>query len=266
MTKTLHQLWTRYFPISVYVRDLISSGKIGTVERTFADTSVGAPPEKSFNPGHRMVNPDLAGGALLDLGIYSLTWIFQTLYTVQGEPKQTPKVISAMRKWTSGVDQMTTMILVFPRKDEGDAHGIATTSLRTSSDPSNGKATIPSIRIQGTEGEIQVFPPSFCPRRSKLILKDGTITEKTWSHPGPGKDSGFKNGYADQQAPDGEGMGMFWEADECAYAIREGRKEGQYESLEESLIIMEVMDEVRKQGGMVLPDKVETTNYPVHGM
>jgi hypothetical protein len=57
---------------------------------------------------------------------------------------------------------------------------------------------------------------------------------------------------------------MFWEADECAYAIRDGRKEGQKESLEESLVIMKVMDEVRRQGGMKLPDKIETTDYPVN--
>ena len=37
----MEAVWTRYMPVSIYVRDLISSGKIGTVERTFADLSIG---------------------------------------------------------------------------------------------------------------------------------------------------------------------------------------------------------------------------------
>ena len=52
-------------------------------------------------------------------------------------------------------------------------------------------------------------------------------------------------------------------ADECAYALQEGRKEGQYESLAESIVIMETMDEVRRQGEMRYPEKIETTEYPV---
>ena len=81
-------------------------------------------------------------------------------------------------------------------------------------------------------------------------------------HFGPGKGSGFYNGFGGMNA-EGEGHGMFWEADECAYGIRDGRKEGRLESLDESLVIMKVMDEVRRQGGMKLPDKIETTDYPV---
>jgi hypothetical protein len=45
--------------------------------------------------------------------------------------------------------------------------------------------------------------------------------------------------------------------------LKEGRKEGQYEGLDESLVIMKVMDEVRKQHGFKLPEKIETTDYPV---
>ena len=258
------QLWTRYFPLSIYARELITSGRLGTVERTFADLSMGMPPETSFDAKHRMVNPDLAGGALLDLGIYALTWVFQTLYTVQKNPMQ-PTVVSAMRKWESGVDQQTTMLLTFPREKEGDAHGIATTGMRVSSDP-NDKGEAPSIRIQGTKGELMVYPPAFNPQRTKLVLADGTVEEKTWTHPGPGPGSGFKNGFGSARMPEGEGMGMFWEADECAFALKEGRKEGQYESLEESAVIMRVMDEVRQQGGMKLPEKIETTDYPVEDM
>ncbi|KAK1824652.1 D-xylose 1-dehydrogenase (NADP(+)) [Friedmanniomyces endolithicus] len=68
----MEAVWTRYFPLSIYVRDIITSGKIGPVSRTSADLSMHMLPEKTFEDTHRMVNPDLAGGALLDLGIYAL--------------------------------------------------------------------------------------------------------------------------------------------------------------------------------------------------
>ena len=56
---------------------------------------------------------------------------------------------------------------------------------------------------------------------------------------------------------------MFWEADEAALAITEGRKEGKFLGLDESIVIMEVMDEARRQGDFKLPEKIETTDYPV---
>ena len=251
------------FPLSIYVRDIITSGKIGKVSRTFADLSMIMLPEDTFADSHRMVNPDLAGGALLDLGIYALTWIFQTLYTTQKDPKA-PSVLSTMRKYKLGTDEQTSMLLTFPAtSDRGEAHGIATTGMRTGADPDGKGSAGPAIRVQGEAGEIQVYHPAFRPTKTKLVLKNGTVEEKDWTQPGPGKDSGWKNGFGGDFQPVGEGQGMFWEADEAAEAVLEGRKEGKYENLAESILIMEIMDEVRKQGGLEYPSKIETLDYPV---
>ncbi|KAF4552235.1 D-xylose 1-dehydrogenase (NADP(+))-like protein 2 [Elsinoe fawcettii] len=260
----MEAVWTRYFPLSIYVRDIISSRKIGTVYRVEADTSPGiVNPEKAFEDTHRMVNPDLAGGALLDLGIYSLTWVFQCLYTTQPKnERKAPKVVSAVTKYKTGVDESTSIILTFPRK-EGEAHGVATTSMRTMSDP-DGKGSVgPAVRVFGTEGEIQVFFPTYRPTRTRLVKPDGTVEDKEWKQPGPGKGSGWYNGFGGGNQEEGEGQGMFWEADEAGFALKEGRKEGQYEDLDESLTIMEVMDEVRRQNDLMYPDKIESTDYPV---
>jgi dihydrodiol dehydrogenase / D-xylose 1-dehydrogenase (NADP) len=263
----MEAVWTRYFPLSIYVREQITSGRIGPVARVFADNSMALNPEESFKDGkHRMVNPDLAGGALLDLGIYSLTWVFQTLYHTQPEDaRQPPKVIAALKNYgaTKNADETTTIVLSFPRSEEagGEAHAIATTSLRIATTP-GGNTETPGIRIQGPKGEIQVFPPAFRPTKTKIILKDGTVEDKDWPQPGPGEGSGWYNGFGGGKNSEGEGHGMFWEADEAATALVEGRKEGKYESLAESIVIMEVMDEVRKQGGLSYPEKIETTKYP----
>ncbi|CZT16328.1 related to dimeric dihydrodiol dehydrogenase [Ramularia collo-cygni] len=257
----MEAVWTRYFPLSIYVRDIITSGKIGTVLRTSADLSIGAGSD-SFGDEHRMVNLNLAGGALLDLGIYALTWVFQTLYHTQKSP-QAPKVSSTMQKYKTGADEQTSILLKFPREGLPDAHGIATTSMNVAGDPDKKASAGPAMRIQGTKGEIQVFHPAYRPTKTKLVLVDGTVEDKTFTIPGPGKGSGWKNGFGGDWQPEGEGQGMFWEADEAAFALRDGRKEGQYESLEESLTIMRVMDEVRKQNDLVYPHKIETTQYPV---
>jgi len=261
----MEAVWTRYFPLSIYVRDSITSGKLGTIRRAQADNSIGTASE-DFGDSHRMTNPDLAGGALLDLGIYSLTWIFQTLYHTQPEnERQPPKVMSAMKKYKTGVDEMTTALLVFPRSEKfgGDAHGIATTTFRTSSDPDGKGSAGPAIRVQGDKGEIQVWFPPFRPTKTRIVLNDGTVEDKEWTIPGPGKGSGFKNGFGGQWNAEGEGHGMFWEADEAGTALKEGRKEGKYEGLHESIVIMETMDEIRRQNNMTYPEKIESTDYPV---
>ena len=264
----MEAVWTRYFPLSIYVREQITSGRLGPVARVLADNSVASDPEKSYSDGkNRMVNPDLAGGALLDLGIYSLTWVFQTLYHTQPEKtRQPPKVLAALKTYgpTKAADEASTIVLSFPRSEQegGEAHAVATTSLRVTTFPAS-KEDVPGIRIQGPEGEVQVFGPAFRPTRTRLVLKDGTVDDKNWPQPGPGKGSGWYNGFGSTMQPEGEGQGMFWEADEAATAVFEGRKEGRYEGLAESILIMEVMDEVRKQGGLVYPQKIETLDYPV---
>lgn len=159
----MEAVWTRYFPLSVYVREQITSGRIGPLHRVLADNSMALNPEQSFSDGkHRMVNPDLAGGALLDLGIYSLTWVFQTLYHTQPESaRQKPKVLAALKTYgqTKAADETSTIVLSFPRPEElgGEAHAVATTSLRVATAPGQNVDTA-SIRIQGPKGEIQVFP------------------------------------------------------------------------------------------------------------
>lgn len=53
------------------------------------------------------------------------------------------------------------------------------------------------------------------------------------------------------------GHGMFWEADACARAIRDGKKEADRCPLAESLMVMEIMDGIRKQNDFVYPQELE---------
>lgn len=252
----MEAVWTRYFPLSIEIRKAIQDGKIGEVLRVNADLSIGEIPEESFDTGHRMVNKDLAGGVLLDLGIYSLTWLFQTIYhTLPAEKRQTPKVIGVVMtpEPRTGADEATTMLLDFPVSTptgKSRAHGIATAGLRTHFDHGRDtKQATPAVRIFGDKGEIQVFGAIYRPSRYRITYaKDGDKQQ-------PDEDKTF-------EFPGGI-HGMSWEADEAARCFLAGRLESESMPWSESITIMETMDEVRRLGGLTYPEIIETTKYPV---
>ncbi|KAK4095182.1 hypothetical protein Purlil1_878 [Purpureocillium lilacinum] len=247
----MEAVWTRYFPLSIKIRELITSGEIGTVYRTLADLSFnenkdGQDGTVNFPDTHRMVNKDLAGGALLDLGIYALTWVFQTLYHVQpGKDKEAPKVVAAINKYKTGADEMTSIICQFPGHK---SMGVATTSILVASNPDDN-TTAPAIRIQGSKGEIQVTHPAFRPTEFRVIKKGREGKVDVVDCPIP-KDP--KRNW---------GHGMFWEADECARCVRDGKKESATLPWSESIVIMETMEEVLKQGGVEYPELITTDVY-----
>ncbi|KAL1955616.1 hypothetical protein VTO42DRAFT_8349 [Malbranchea cinnamomea] len=254
----MEAVWTRFFPVSVQIREAIRQGEIGDVVRVIADTSAGAGDdvEKRWGVKHRMVNMDLAGGALLDLGIYSLTWVFQALYhTLPISERQPPSSINAhvIKYPQTGADESTSVILEFPRSTPSGkykAHGVALTSLRVNVNPDGKFSAGPAIRIQGTKGEIQVIGHAYHPDGFRIIPRkipgepEKPIREVLGEFPGNGK-------------------GMYWEADEVARCVRDGKLESNTMSWEETLVIMRVMDEVRRQNGLVYPEKIESTKYPL---
>ncbi|PGG95630.1 hypothetical protein GX51_08198 [Blastomyces parvus] len=249
----MEAVWTRFFPLSVQIRELVVKGEIGEVVRVVADTSCGSTdPEGEWGTTHRMVNMDLAGGVLLDVGVYSLTWAFQILYHTRplAERKPPSTISSQMIHYpATGADESTTVLLEFPQSTPAGTHkaqAVAMTNFRLISDPDGKWSAGPTVRIQGTRGEIQVFGYPFHPDSFKVIpLGEGrAIREVVGEFPGQGK-------------------GMYWEADEAARCVRDGKLESETMSWEESLVIMDVMDEVRKQGGLRYPDEIESTEYPV---
>ncbi|WPH03571.1 Hypothetical protein R9X50_00645300 [Acrodontium crateriforme] len=242
----LEALWTRFFPLCAKVRDLVASGVIGTAYRVIADTSINL--EISGSPGdlhedHRLLKRDIGGGAMLDLGIYSLTWIMQILYHLQREEdKERPVVVSAVNAYPTGVDEMASFILNFRRQK---AMGIGMTSLRIASGVDYDFTAGPTVRIQGSSGEIQVFGPAFKPKRYCVIRKDGNGEIETEECPIP------KDKHRDDW-----GHGLFWEADECARCIKDGKLESEIMPLDESVLIVEIIESILNSGGIRYPDAI----------
>lgn len=252
----MEAVWTRYFPLSVKIRELVKDGAIGKVHRVTADLSFASATGKDnrleFADEHRMVNTDLAGGALLDLGIYSLTWVFQILYHCQdSQQKEKPNVLAAINKYErTGADELTSAIIQFPKNN---THGIATTALRvaTCPDGQGSPAAGPAARIQGTLGEIQVIGPLYRPEEYRIFKKGSEL----------GKYEVVKCPIPTDPERSNWGHGMFWEADEAARCLRDKKLESGGMPWEESLVIMETMDEIRRQGNLVYPELIETAVY-----
>lgn len=200
-----------------------------------------------------MVNLALAGGALLDLGVYSLTWVFQCLWhTLPEQLRERPKVLGAAmtKEPRTSADEHTSILLEFPKSTpsgKSTSHAFATTSMRLDFDPEKQNHAVPAVRVQGEKGEIQVYGPIYRPTRFKLVLK-----------PNQGKPVQDKH----FEFPAG-GHGMFWEADAAARGVLGGRLEDDTLPWSESLLVMETMDEVRQKCGLIYPKEIETTEYPV---
>ncbi len=151
----MEALWTRFFPLFEKVRELIVSGRIGSVVELRAD--FGHVP--AYDPNQRLWNPALAGGALLDLGVYPLMWAVELL----GWPESVEADSSFA---ASGVDEATGMQL----QHAGGAESLLVVSQR--------RHTPTRVVVQGTEGRLTVAAPMYAPRRVVLSRKGGEKTSR----------------------------------------------------------------------------------------
>ncbi len=176
----------------------------------------------------------------MDLGIYALTWIMVTLHQHPDNKRESPLVVASMLKQRqSGVDEHTTMILDFP---EMHAQGIAMCSLTQNSNPTDAHC-----RIQGDLGEIAVFWAPFRPESYEIRFFD--------LDPTTGRAVGTSKVERHEVAVPGKGM--FYEADECARCLRDGKLESQIIPLADTQLTMEIMDSVREQGNFYYPPELE---------
>jgi predicted dehydrogenase len=231
----LEAVWTRFFPLTLSIRDLIRNGEIGHVHRVTADFStVVNKQEKGLH--HRMFNPELAGGSLLDLGVYSLNWLILAIYDAQNQRQGEPSVIGTLVKVPeTGVDEAATVVLGWD-----DAIGIATSSVSipTAPDEANPALAGPAVKVCGSKATITIpYPGVYQPSEYSIHPHSGgKVVKKTF--PIPGK-------------------GMFWQADETARCIRDGKKESDILPVSETLLVMRIMDRVREQNGFKYPESIE---------
>ncbi|WP_084128807.1 Gfo/Idh/MocA family protein [Demequina sp. NBRC 110055] len=203
----MEAMWARHLPHMYALRAAIARGEIGDVVSVQADHG------QPIAHVERMKRPDLAGGALLDLGIYPIAFAHDIL----GGPDS----ITAVGRLTdAGVDAQVSMVFDYP-----NAQASLTTTM--------AGRTPCQAHIGGTAGAIEIEGTFYNPTRFTVRRLDGT----SWTY-----DGRAENGFQ-------------WEAAEVARGVAAGLTESPLHTLDESLELMRIMDEVRAQIGVVYPNE-----------
>lgn len=205
----LEAMWSRFLPHYRRVRELIHGGELGEIISIAADHGQNLPLPRYY----RLHAPELAGGALLDLGIYPISFA----YFILGKPHS---IVAKAEFTPTGVDSQTSMIL---RYDSG-AHANLTTTLLVKSPC--------TATVVGTKGTIFIDGDFYTPTAMRLKRSNGDLVE-------------FPKVYS--------GHGLREQAIEFGQLLHEGKKESPLMSLEDSHSIMQTMDEIRSQIGLYYP-------------
>jgi len=206
----LEAMWTRWLPHMLRIRELIASGALGEVRALIADHDQKLPSD----PEHRLQNPALGGGALLDLGIYPVSFAWD----VFGAPQSVHAISSPT---PTGVDRQTAIILGYPGGEQAVLH--------TQLDARGPSTAV----IVGTEARIEIAPIWYNPTSFELIDSDETVLERF-----------------ELEVP---GRGMQFQADELERLVAEGRSAADVLPPDETVAIMGTLDEIRRQIGLRYP-------------
>lgn len=240
----MEAMWTRYLPATRYLtEDLLP--RIGEVRRVFSDFSfpIVSPDLKNES---RFLDKAAGAGALLDQGVYALTWVDLAF---NGSKASDVAVIHANSHSVPGrpgeVDDINTIILA-----NKNATAIASTSMTLpgSSKPAfyvrlGAKKAAPAVRIEGTEASVSIPFPSIRPQELHVqwygdshLNEDGTEKNEIISKPV-------------------EGWGIWCQADVIAKAVF--GQEAQTIGAEESLRILEWMDKARDLANIKYDPKLD---------
>jgi predicted dehydrogenase len=202
----MEAMWTRFMPALAEVKRLIAAGEIGSVHQVVADFGFTA----TFGPEHRVFNPELGGGALLDLGIYPLSIAASLLGPVR-------EVKAQAEMGPTGVDVQTAFTL----QHEGGGMSVCSCSFQA--------RTPGELTVSGSRGHIRMNTMFHRARSITVALEEGGA--RTIQTPYLG------NGYVH-------------EAIEAQRCFLQGLIESPGMAHEETLALMDVMDEIRRQIGL----------------
>lgn len=201
----MEAMWTRFLPHIAVIRDWLAQGALGEIVTVTADHGQWFVEDPAF----RLFAPELGGGALLDLGIYPVSFASMVL----GRPS---RIVSLSDPAFTGVDAQTSMLLGY----ENGAHAVLTCTLRAKSPT--------TASIVGTDARIELDGDFYAPTSVRLVPRDGEPTIVASDH---------------------EGRGLRHQADEVARRLAAGELESPLMSLDETVSIMETMDAVLAQAG-----------------
>ncbi|GMA28118.1 Gfo/Idh/MocA family protein [Arenivirga flava] len=150
----LEAMWTRWLPHMVRLREILDSGLLGEVRTVIADHAQRLPQD----PGHRLQDPALGGGALLDLGIYPVSFAWSVL----GEPET---VLAHAAFTETGVDRQTAIVL-------GTADGRQALLQAALDTKGSTRAS-----VVGTDGYVEIDGAFYAPTGFTVYDSSGSVVE-----------------------------------------------------------------------------------------
>ncbi len=205
----LEAMWTRYLPHIAQLREILASGVLGKIYNIQADHGQ----RLADRNIPRLVEPELAGGALLDLGIYPISFA----HLVLGTPE---RITSTGVLTDRGVDAQTSAIF-----DYADgAQAVISTNMIAQ--------TPCRAVVSGLLGRLEIDSVFYAPTSMRLILLDGTITHYPHTY---------------------QGHGLREQAIEMARVVRSGALESPLMPWSQTLAVMNTLDEIRRQIGLTYP-------------
>lgn len=199
-------MWSFFLPKFDVIRQVLDAGTLGTVTTVLAEYG------EHFGPDHRIFDPALAGGPLLDLGTYPLALITEIL----GAPR---RVHALGQPHGSGVNAQLSAIMEFP----GGGQAVINTQLHN--------FTPTAATIVGTDATLTIDGPFNMPGGFEVRFPDGMRLR--------------------HDEPAGAHFeGLHYEAAAVARAVAAGHREAPQRLLASSIRTMEAADEIRRQLGI----------------
>jgi predicted dehydrogenase len=208
-------MWTRFFPLMEEVRRLVSEGAIGEVRMLHVDFGFRA----DLDPASRLFDQTLGGGALLDVGVYCVSFASMVL----GRPSGS---VGLSHLGETGVDEQASVVL----EHEGGRLANLSIGIRTT--------TPQEATIIGTEGYVRIHAPWWRPK-SMTISREGTEDVTV-------------------EAPV-SGNGFNYEAAEVMRCLEAGKTESDVMPLDETISVMRTMDRIRAAWGLRYPGEEVTS-------
>ncbi|CAJ1419346.1 unnamed protein product [Effrenium voratum] len=238
-------LWTRCFPATLRVKELLESNRFGPVRAVSADFGFYLP----FDASHRLHAKETGGGAMLNLGFYPVQW---AVFAFGGRIPD--RIVAAGRLSPAGVDLQGGATLVWNGKDgsgsePGTSAGVA--SLTFGFCCNTGE----TAEIICERGSLRVETPAHAPIKLRIVDRSadplarpgaGSYEEEvvefpleelpyhSWAEPQPGF-----------SYPHGEGM--MYEARHVEECLARGLLESPLYPLDETLVVAQIMDECVRQ-------------------
>ncbi|KAI9055162.1 hypothetical protein LZ554_000126 [Drepanopeziza brunnea f. sp. 'monogermtubi'] len=237
----MEAVWTRFSPLFTALRsELIDKRSIGDVERFFFDFGNYMPLD-SLPPTSRLRDPALGAGALLDIGIYTLTYASLIMGDFQvGQAHPPLSRVTSSLSIVDGIDESNVIVLEYPTTT---GRGSRTKTAILSS-TFRYRSAGDFARIEGSNGTITIFG------RAGSLPDGFRVVEGL--QPGFGEEDQREVRTFNVERPEGA-LGFIWEADAVAQDIANGLTENAVMPLDESLRMMKLMDGIRKEGGLVYP-------------